>query len=77
MRRALGNLRLTPHSKIKLTPFELQFGRKPNTEIRNTTGNNVSEHPQTSLIYAFRDNSGRDIDNLSLTLVGIPGEGPE
>ena len=87
VRKALGNLRLKPHSKIKLSPFELQFGRKPNTEIRNTvakgisnfsdwmkiidqlksTGYNVSDNPNTSLIYAFRDNAGRDIDNLSFT----------
>ena len=32
-----------------------------------STGYNVSDNPNTSLIYAFRDNAGRDIDNLSFT----------
>ena len=42
VRRALGNLRLKPHSKIKLTPFELQFVQKPNTEIRNTVAKGIT-----------------------------------
>ena len=84
MRRSLRNLRLTPHSKNKLTPFELHFGQKPNTEIRNTvakgisnysdwskiidqlkaTGYDISDNPRTSMIYANRDNTAHETDNL-------------
>ena len=42
--RALGNLRLTPHSKIKITPFELHFGRRPNTELRNLMAKGISNY---------------------------------
>ena len=80
---ALGNLRLTPHSKIKLTPFELHFGRRPNTALRNLVAKGisnysnwdkiidqlknagyVSEKPHSSLIYAFKDSQGRQMDTL-------------
>ena len=42
--RALENLRLTPHSKIKLTPFELHFGRRPNNEVRNLVAKGISNY---------------------------------
>ena len=32
-----------------------------------STGYKVLENPNTNLIFAFRDNAGRDIDNLSFT----------
>ena len=83
LNRALGNLRLTPHSKIKLTPFELHFGRRPNTALRNLVAKGisnysnwdkiidqlkntgyVSEKPHSSLIYAFKESQGRQMDTL-------------
>ena len=42
--RAIGNLRLTTRSKIKLTPFELHFGRRPNTELRNLVAKGISNY---------------------------------
>ena len=40
LRRDSGNLRLTP--QIKLTPFELQFGRRPNKELSDLVAKGIS-----------------------------------
>ena len=33
----IENIRLTPNTTTKISPFEAHFGRKPNTEISNIT----------------------------------------
>ena len=54
---ALEVMRMTPHTRLKKSAFELHFGRKPNTEISNLLGNNsnncISAHPDTLQVYSF------------------------
>ena len=59
--RALGNLRLTPHSKIKITPFELHFGRRPNTELRNLVAKGISNYSNWERIIDQLKCSGYDV----------------
>ena len=35
---ALKTIRPTPHGKLSMTPFQMQFGRKPRTAITNLIG---------------------------------------
>ena len=40
---AIKTIRQTHHSKLNMTPFQMQFGRKPRTAITNLKNNlNVS-----------------------------------
>ena len=54
---ALEVMRMTPHTRLKKSAFELHFGRKPNTEINNLLGNNlnkcISAQPDTLQVYSF------------------------
>ena len=40
--RALNVMRFTIHTGIKITPFELHYGRKPRTELTNVIKNGRS-----------------------------------
>ena len=35
---AIKTIRQTPHSRLKMTPFQMHFGRKPRTALTNLIG---------------------------------------
>ena len=64
LHRSLMVMRTTVHSKIKETPFERHYGRKPRTEVTSflnlpTNVNKfISAHPETLQVYSFAN--GKD-----------------
>ena len=64
---SLDVMRKTPHTRLKKSAFELQYGRKPNTEISNLlnldeieklTKRSVSAKPDTLQVYSFSGAGG-------------------
>ena len=66
---ALEVMRMTPHTRLKKSAFELHFGRKPNTELSNLLGTNpnanILANPETLQIYSF-SNKGQMADILPM-----------
>ena len=62
--RSLMVMRTTIHSKIKESPFERHYGRKPRTELTSylnlPTDNNefISAQPETLQVYSFNNGRG-------------------
>ena len=59
---SLELMRKTQHTRLKQSAIELQYGRKPNTEIGNLlkfdnpetlTKNSISAKPDTTQVYSF------------------------
>ena len=75
---AIKTIRMTPNSKLKLTPFELHKGRKPRTAITNMLYRDecllsnwkklitkyVSVQPQELQVYTIKDTDGGLVDYL-------------
>ena len=60
-------MRKTTHTRLRKSAFELHYGRKPNTEIRNLskldtleklTKDSVSAKPDILLVYSFNGAGG-------------------
>ena len=66
---ALEVMRMTPHTRLKKSAFEMHFGRKPNTNVNNLLGinpnSNISANPNTLQAYSF-SNKGRIADILPM-----------
>ena len=75
---AIKTIRMTPNSRLKLTPFELHKGRNPRTTITNALNQNncllsnwrklinkyVSAQPQELQVYTIKDSDGGLVDYL-------------
>ena len=65
---ALYVMRTTPHTRLKKSAFELQFGREPNTELSNmlnlneikklTNNHSFLAEPETLQVYTFSGEGG-------------------
>ena len=75
---ALRSMRMTIHTRLGKTPFELHFGREPRKEIHNLLGStkesihwlksmNVSANPNTLYAYAVYNNNGEPTDHLTIS----------
>ena len=66
---ALEVMRMTPHTRLKKSAFEMHFGRKPNTDVNNLLGinpnSNISANPNTLQVYSF-SNKDRIADILPM-----------
>ena len=77
---AIKTIRQTPHSKLNMTPFQMQYGRKPRTAITNLIGrpeyllsnwkktltNYVSAQPTELQMFTINDSEGEMADYLIL-----------
>ena len=77
---AVKTIRQTPHSKSNMTPFQLQFGRKPRTAITNLIGQPpcllsnwkktvtkyISAQPSELQVFTIHDSDGEIADYLVL-----------
>ena len=78
--RAIKTIRQTMHSTLKMTPFQLHYGRKPRTPITNLIGqpaclltdwkktitNYVLAQPAELQVYTIQDSDGELADYLVL-----------
>ena len=77
---AIKTLRQTPHTKLKMTPFQMHYGRKPRTAITNLSGqpqcllsnwkktptNYISAQPTELQVFTINDSEGEMADYLIL-----------
>ena len=77
---AIKTLRQTPHTKLKMTPFQMHYGRKPRTAITNLIGQPqcllsnwkktstkyISAQPTELLVFTINDSEGEMADHLIL-----------
>ena len=75
---AVKTMRLTPNSRLKITPFELHMGRKPRTPITNIVNGEkcllsnwkrlmteyISAHPKELQVYTIKDSDGSLVDYI-------------
>ena len=78
LNEAIKTMRMTPNTKLKITPFELHMGRTPRTIITNTLNQEnclllnwkkvitkyVSAHPKELQVYTIKGNDGGLVDYL-------------
>ena len=77
---AIKTIRQTPHSRLKMTPFQMHFGRKPRTALTNLIGkpdcllsnwkrtktNYISAQPTKLQVVTINDSDGEMADQLVL-----------
>ena len=75
---AVKTFRQTPHNTLKMTPFQLHYGRKPRTPITNLIGqpacllsdwkktltNYISAQPVELQVFTIHDSDGELVDYL-------------
>ena len=75
---AIKTIRQTPHNTLKMTPFQLHYGRKPRTPITNLIGqptsllsdwnkpltNYILAQPAELQVFTIRDSDGKLADYL-------------
>ena len=66
LNKALYLLRFTTHSEIKKTPFELHFGRKPETKFSNLK-NTVPLDSKVLSFYIICNSAGKITDHLVMS----------
>ena len=77
---AIEPIRRTPHSRLKMTPFQMHLGRKPRTALTNLIGkpecllynwkrtitNYISAQPTELQVVTINDSKGEMADYLAL-----------